>query len=206
MARSPFAFARLWLGTLAAAGVVVSHEIAYWINAPGAHARAELLQATGHRYWTLVVAAALALLVFGLSAFVGRLLFGDGELPRQGPLLVAIVPRLAVIQCAGFLALEIGERYLSGGSGARSLSSVVGEPVVAMGLAVQFIVALAGALLMLCIGHGVVRLGRLLRRRSSWGRPLSSRRRPLGASPRTRADLTVAGPRGPPRGHLPAIA
>jgi hypothetical protein len=206
MARSPSAFVRLWLGTLAAAGVVVSHAIAYWINAPGAQTRAELLQATGHRYWTLVVAAALALLVFGLSAFVGRLLFGGGELPRQGPLLVAIVPRLAAIQCAGFLALEVGERYLAAGSGARSVSSVVGEPAVAMGLAVQFIVALAGALLLLWIGRGVVRLGRLLRRRSSWSRPLSSPRPAFGASRRTRADLMVTGPRGPPGAQQPAHA
>lgn len=186
--------------------MVVSHAIAYWINAPGAQTRAELLQATGHRYWTLVVAAALALLVFGLSAFVGRLLFGGGELPRQGPLLVAIVPRLAAIQCAGFLALEVGERYLAAGSGARSVSSVVGEPAVAMGLAVQFIVALAGALLLLWIGRGVVRLGRLLRRRSSWSRPLSSPRPAFGASRRTRADLMVTGPRGPPGAQLPAHA
>jgi hypothetical protein len=204
MARSPAAYVRLWLGTLAAAGVVVSHGIAYVIHAPGPQSRAELLAATGHRYWTLVVAAALATVVFGLSAFVGRLLSGGGELPRQGPMLAALVPRLAAIQCLGFVALELGERLLAFGPGARSILSLADSPVVAVGLAVQCLVALAGAVLLHWLGRGVVRLARLLRRRSRWDRPLSSIRPELGPAPRTRAAMSVAGPRGPPAALRPA--
>jgi hypothetical protein len=183
---------------------VVSHAIAYWIQAPGRQARAELLQATGHRYWTLVVAAALAVLVFGLSAFVARLVVGDEELPRLRLTLVAIVPRLAAIQCAGFLALELGERVLAAGLEANSILTILGEPVVAVGLAVQCITALAGALLLFWIGRGVLRLCRLLRHRSSWDRSPSSLRPALGAPARTRAAVTVAAPRGPPGGYRPA--
>jgi hypothetical protein len=204
MARSPAACVRLWLGTLAAVGVVVSHGIAYFIHAPGPRSRAGLLEATGHRYWTLVVAAALAMLVFGLSAFVGRLLFGGGEFPGQGPMLAALVPRLAAIQCLGFVALELGERLLAFGPGARSLLSVVDAPVVAVGLAVQCLVALAGAVLLHWLGRGVVRLARLLRHRARWERPLPFLRPELGPAPRNRAAMPVAGPRGPPAAVLPA--
>jgi hypothetical protein len=204
MARSPAAYVRLWLGALAAAGVVVSHGIAYWIHAPGPRARAELLEATGHRYWTLVVAAALAMLVFGLSAFVARLLFGAGEFPRQGPMLAAIGPRLAAIQCLGFVALELGERLLAFGPEARSMLSVVDEPVIAVGIAVQCLVALAGAFLLHWLGRGVVRLARLLRLRLPWDRPLPSIRPELGAAPRLRAAISIAAPRAPPPALRPA--
>lgn len=204
MARLPAAYVRLWLGTLAAAGVVVSHGIAYWIHAPAPRARAELLQASGHRYWTLVVAAALALLVFGLSAFVVRLLSGGGEFPRQGPMVAAIVPRLAALQCFGFVALEFGERLLALGPEARSMWSIVYDPVVAVGLAVQCLVALAGAFLLHWLGRGVVRLARLLRRRCPGNRRVPSIRPELGAAPRSRGAISVAGARAPPAALRPA--
>jgi hypothetical protein len=204
MARLPGAYLRLWLGTLAAAGVVVSHGIAYWIHAPAPRARAELLQATGHRYWTLVVAAALALLVFGLSAFVVRLLSGGGDLPRQGPMLAAIVPRLAAIQCFGFVALEFGERVLASGPEAPSMWSIVDEPIVAVGLAIQCLVALAGAFLLHWLSRGVVRLVRLLRRRCPGNRRVPSMCPERGAPLRPRVAISVAGPRGPPTALRPA--
>jgi hypothetical protein len=204
MARSPTAYVRLWLGTLAAAGVVVSHGIAYWIHAPAPRARAELLQATGHRYWTVVVAAALALLVFGLSSFVVRLLSGGRELPSRGTMLAAIVPRLAAIQCFGFVALELGERVLASGPDARPIPSLVDEPVVAVGLAVQCLVAVAGVVLLHWLGRGVVRLARLLRRRCPRDRRVPFIRPELGAAPRPHGAISVAGPRGPPAALRPA--
>ncbi len=62
--------ARLWIGAVACAGVVVSHVIAYRLVAPDAPQRAELMGATGHRFSPLVVAAGLVALVIGLGDFV----------------------------------------------------------------------------------------------------------------------------------------
>jgi hypothetical protein len=80
----------------------------------------------------------------------------------------------------------------------------VDEPVIAIGIAVQCLVALAGAFLLHWLGRGVVRLARLLRLRSPWDRPLPSIRAEPGAAPRPYAATSLAAPRAPPPALRPA--
>jgi len=139
--------ARLWLGGLAAAGVVVTHHLAYLVTAPDPHERAELLAAGGHARWSLVVAAALGLLVAGLAGFVRRTLRANGTLapwPYTGG-------TLALLQGSGFVALEAVERAAVGDPGLAPLL----EPVVVVGILVQVLVALLGAGLLVVLGGAV---------------------------------------------------
>jgi hypothetical protein len=108
---------RLWLASPAAAGVVVSHWLAYWWTVRDSVHRHEVLLPSGHRYWSLVVAAALGLLVAGLARFI-QVDPGDGRIQ-----LTSTVVRLSFIQVFGYLVLELNsslsERSASGRQGSE---------------------------------------------------------------------------------------
>lgn len=136
---------RAWLGALAFAGAVGGHTLAYALVEPGAHQRAELLRATGHRLWPVVVALALAGLVAGLA---GCLRDGAARLRSAGSqasLYPATAGRLVGLQLSCFLLLETAERAITHGH----LHSLIGEPAVLVGMVVQVITALLGAALLL---------------------------------------------------------
>jgi hypothetical protein len=151
----PAARTRLWLGALAFFGVVAAHVIAYQVAAPESHAHNQLLESTGHRYWIVVVAIALGALVAGLAGFGARVWLGAPPVnQRSHSAIAAIAVRLAPLQALGFLALETGERFVSG-AGPEGL---LAEPAVQIGLLTQVVVALLGALLLVAVGKTVHRL------------------------------------------------
>src|SRR5680860_1462611 len=115
MRRVAVARARLWVGAVACAGVAFSHGIAYRLVAPDAPRRAELMTSTGHRYFALVVAAALVALVVGLGDFVAESIASRGKALRPRKLFSFAAGRLTALQAAGFVVLEALER-LSGGA------------------------------------------------------------------------------------------
>jgi hypothetical protein len=149
--------ARLWLGGLAAAGVVVAHQLAYVVAAPDPHARAELLRAAGHDHWSGVMAVAMGLLSISLLSFARRSLTEGAQRPWAGALV-----RLAPLQAGGFVVLEVAERLLVG----AGVAGLWAEPAIVIGVALQILCAVATA----------AALGRAGRTLARWG----SRRMPSG--------------------------
>jgi hypothetical protein len=122
---------------VAGSGLVLGHWLAYALGEPQAHARDELLRATGHGYLpyatqVAVLAAALGLAALFLIRLAGR--GGRGSFPRDAAVL-------ASVQCGAFLAMEAGERLLAG----ASLHDLTHGPLLAIGLGMQLAVALTAA-------------------------------------------------------------
>jgi uncharacterized membrane protein len=142
---------RMWLGGLAAAGVVLSHSLSFLFVAPDPHARQRLLDATGHRYFTWVTAVAIGLLVAGVAGGTIKRLRGGFEDAAYGRTFVGSAAALVLIQVVAFIALESVERLVVDGSPLGPLT----DPVMAIGCVVQIVVAVVGALLLVALAHGV---------------------------------------------------
>ena len=146
--------ARIWVGAVACAGVAFSHEIAYLIAAPDAPRRAELMDATGHRYFSLVVAAALIALVVGLGDFVAESIAARGKVLRSRKLFSFAAGRLTALQAAGFVVLEALERLLGGEH--HFASTLLAEPATLLGIALQLFSALIAALILVALRRVIV--------------------------------------------------
>jgi hypothetical protein len=126
--------ARAWsfaVGVLSLPGLVLGHLMAYALAYPSAEQRAHHLHHTGHETFSMLTMAALLLLPVALGfAAVGGLRSGDGVRPTVRRLAL----RLAALQCAAFLAVELTERGLH-------LTATVTDPAVLVGVAIQVPVA-----------------------------------------------------------------
>jgi hypothetical protein len=129
---------RIGLGLLSIAGATAGHYLSYWFVAPDPHHRGHLLESTGHAGESPFLVLSIAALVATCIAVFG------GRAPKRTWSWSRVYARLAFIQVIGFLGLEAVERLVEG----TSLIEAASEPVVAMGLAVQLLVAVAGALLL----------------------------------------------------------
>ena len=191
--------ARAGLGGLAFAGAVVGHLLAYILVEPGRHERVELLRATGHGLWPVVVALALAGLVGGLAGCLRDGAAGMRSGASNNILYASTAGRLAVLQVCSFVLLETAERTLAHGH----LHLVMGEPAVVVGVVVQVVAALIGAALLVLCARVVERL-----RRSGGRAATRSASVPpiLCLHPRRRRLLVgCVDPRGPPTSlRLPA--
>jgi hypothetical protein len=184
---------RLWLGGLAAGGVALAHLVAFLIAAPYPVRREELLEATGHGAWPVLVTIAMGGLVAALAGFAaGRL--REARPASPAVLFRATIGRLVILQVAAFILLEGLERLASG----HDLAELWSEPVLGIGLVAQVFVALAGAVLLALFARLVDRLVLLFR-----GIPRAPRlqvpRQPLDLMFSTRIATDPANPRGPPR-------
>jgi hypothetical protein len=150
---------RLGLGGLAASGVVLSHWLAYFAAAPEPKRREALLQATGHQYFTFVVALAFGLTVAGLLGFVADRLRHRGAGEPLARLFIHTAPRLAVLQVSAFVALESAERALGQGS----IEGLLVDPVFLVGVAIQALTALAAGLFLVLFARTVEIISSLLR-------------------------------------------
>ena len=132
---------------VAGAGLVLGHWLAYAIGMPQAHARDELLRSTGHDYLPYATQVALLAGAIGLvGLFLRRLTRREARGPFAGD-----VAKLAAVQAGAFLTMEIGERLLSG----ASLHDLTYGPLLALGLGVQLVLAVAGALMLRLTEHAV---------------------------------------------------
>jgi hypothetical protein len=145
---------------VAFAGVVAGHTLTYVAAIPGGNDRATYLAATGHSYWrnALVLALLLEVLGLGVVAMRGFRAGLRGTLPieHSGPQLAM---RLAVIQVGAFGALETGERLVSG----AGISGMFARHLFVLGIAIQLLVAVAGALLLRWLARAAEALGIALR-------------------------------------------
>jgi hypothetical protein len=184
---------RLWIGGLAAGGVVVGHVLAFVLAAPHPVQRQGLLAETGHGAWPLLVPIAMGALVASLAGFAAGRLRDERPAP-DAALLQGIAGRLVPLQLGAFLLLEALERLASG----HDLTELPGEPVIAIGLVAQAVVALVGAALLTLFARVVDRLGRLLRQTPRAPRLLVAPGALAIAFPHRRAARGPANPRGPP--------
>ena len=123
---------------VAAGGLLLGHWLTYLVEVPDATTRAGVLVASGHGY--LGVAAQIGAIVAAVSVavvFLGRLTRRDPGLPFR-----PTVARLAAVQGAAFVAMEVLER-LGAGAHLHDLTSIL--PV---GLAAQALIAIAGTLVL----------------------------------------------------------
>jgi hypothetical protein len=186
---------RLWLGGLAAGGVVAAHLLAFLIVAPDPLLREELLETTGHGAWPMVVSVAMGAIVIGLAGFIAGPRPGRSQ-PRAFPLHIA--SRLLLLQIGGFILLEGLER-LAMGKGMAAVGALASEPVIVIGVVAQVITALVAALFLMLLDRVIVTLVDVLRSSPRPPRALPSwvvvgRPGPLR--------MVAAGPgkpRGPPR-------
>jgi hypothetical protein len=124
---------------LAMAGLVLGHVLAYLIAVPDPHHRAFVLQRTGHEYLPAMAEAALVLALAGTAAVVIRA-FAPG--PRGGSERFSrLAGRLGLVQVLAFGGLEVVERIVAG----APLRNLASDHILLIGMAVQVVVALAGA-------------------------------------------------------------
>jgi hypothetical protein len=134
------------LAGLAAAGVVVAHELSFRLLEPDSHERLHRLRDTGHAHWTLVTALSLALLVGGIA------MHGLGVWRKNVGVSTRVVStRLAAMQLIGFFALEAIERSATAGE----LVLPFGDRALQLGLVLQLVTAVLGALLLSLLTRAV---------------------------------------------------
>lgn len=147
----------LWLGLLALGGLLAGHLASYFVVAPDAHERAELLAVTGHSdhgaFATLALAATFAAV---LGLFMQSVRSRCGRVPRASRVRVGLL--LWAAQTLGFVLLETWER----GHGLAGASELFHEPAFLIGLVAQAVVALVATAVVLLIRATVGALLRLL--------------------------------------------
>lgn len=146
---------------VAVGGVVLAHWLAYVLAIPAAHARAEVLAGSGHSYWVMAIKLAV---VLGLAALGGLFLRQLGRPPRtwesQQEAFSATAARLSLMQVVAFTAMEMTERLVVG----APVAHLFHHRLFLMGLALQLIVASAGALLLLWFSQTAERVAEALSR------------------------------------------
>jgi hypothetical protein len=184
---------RLWLGGLAAGGVAAAHALAFLLVAPDPARRQQLLDSTGHGGWPLVVSVAMGALVVGLAGFAA----GSLRRGRRAWIPSGTAGRLILLQGIGFFLLEGLER-LATGKGLGALIELPFEPVMAVGLVLQVLLALAGAMLLALLGRIIVTLAGRLRSRPRAPRTLVASGFLDISVPSPQVEFGRAEPRGPP--------
>ncbi len=139
---------RLMMGGIAALGVVTAHGLAYALAEPDPHARHGLLEHTGHKWWTGVMAIGIGLGVVALGGLVDRWRksSADATFDRR---VVALW--LAIFQTGAFFGLESLERLLSGGNAL----SVVSEVPVIVGVTLQLALVVLEVWLLSALAAGI---------------------------------------------------
>lgn len=147
-----------WLGLLAFAGLLIGHFAAYAVVVPDQGMRAALLEATGHGAHGLFVPLAGAALLGAAIGLIAHQLRSHVSAPGKqwSPMRVGLT--LWLLQTTAFIALEASERVLS----SHAVSELLHEPAFLAGLALQAIVALAGAILVVLLRVTVAALCRYL--------------------------------------------
>jgi hypothetical protein len=193
------------LVTLAAGvtGVVVAHVVGYALAFTDPSQRARVLHDTGHGYfsiaaWAALAAAGLAMAIVAARGAAHDQDDGDDDRPMR------LVPRLGVLtawQAVLFLAVEISERLAAG----VPLHEMARGHEVAIGLAVQVVVAAAIILVLGATAAVSARLAAALRHE-----PASTRRGTLSPAPPPAAPRalprTTARSRAPPPSLRPLTA
>jgi hypothetical protein len=180
---------------IAVAGVVLGHWLAYIAADPHPAARTILLQETGHGYWTWAVKLAVVTGMAGAGTLALRTACRTAPpTESRAGSFAWLAWRLSALQILAFTSMEIAERAIAG----APLEALFGH-LYLVGLAAQFLVACAGALVLLLLRRAVLEvIGRLrekVRPEPGIDQPL---RRATPFFLRPRPELNATGVRGPP--------
>jgi hypothetical protein len=181
-----------WLVSLpvAIAGCLAAHVFGYLIAVPDPHARAALLERTGHQYLghlPLLAGAGLSLALAAAAAHATRGRLGA----RPSPWLFALLPPLA------FVLQEHLERLLA--SGALPLGTTL-QPAFLIGLALQLPFALLAYAIVAVVLRAAEAVRRLLVRPPRPKAQLAQRLSPDFVAPGPPARSVATAQRGPPAG------
>ncbi|MDQ3953424.1 MAG: hypothetical protein M3279_10760 [Actinomycetota bacterium] len=139
--------ASAWLVLLALAGLLAGHVASYFVVAPDAHERAELLALTGHSehgvFGTIALAAGFAGIIGLFMQTVRRRCGRSGRRTVRA----GVATLLWAVQTCGFVALETWER----GHGLAGVAELVHEPAFLVGLVAQVAVALVATAVVLLV-------------------------------------------------------
>jgi hypothetical protein len=143
------------LAGAAVGGVVLAHWLTYVLAIPAAHLRVDVLASSGHSYWVLAIKLAVILALAGFGTlFLRHVGSGPrGMKPEEEPLSL-VAARLSTLQVLAFTAMEVIERLMVG----APVAHLFHHRIFLMGLALQLIVASAGALLLLWFGRAAERV------------------------------------------------
>jgi hypothetical protein len=189
---------RLPLAGAAVAGAAVAHTLIYLVQVPDTSARAAVLAATGHGYWSVAVAAAIVFGLVAAGAVVARHFRrgGGSDAPPHLPDRVdQLALRLALLQSAIFVVQEGVERLAAG----AALGDLAAAPELLLtGFAVQVLVALGVAAVLAGLGRAAEAVGRALRAAGPPSTGTVPVRRPAGPVRRSRLAGGPAAIRAPP--------
>lgn len=176
---------------VAAGGVLLGHWLTYRLVSPHAHAREALLARTGHAYLGLANDIGIAFAVVALAAVFLTHLTQRDQTAGVGRWFL----RLAFFQVGAFLAMETMERVSSG----APLADLMQHGLLPSGIAVQLVVALAGALAVRWLLRAAERLQELLAQPATIPAfAVVARIVATAAAPAARPAFAAAGIRGPP--------
>jgi hypothetical protein len=123
----------------AMAGLLLGHALSYLLAVPDPNHRDLVLRTTGHSYLPTLGEVALLLLLAGVAAVVVR--SWSGRRPAGGERYASLAGLLGGVQVTAFVGQELLERLVS-----RSpLGELVHDHILLIGVAVQILLALAGA-------------------------------------------------------------
>jgi nitrate reductase gamma subunit len=177
----------------AVAGLLLGHAVSYALAIPDPHHRDLVLDRTGHAYLPAAGQVALILVVAGLVALLVRASAPRGRARDRG--VGSLAATLVLVQVGAFTGQEVLERLLSG----APLGDLLHDHLLAIGLAVQVLVALAGAAVLHALARAATRVVLAAGRRTGPPRPALAGIVPAPASrPRGRAILDGRSVRAPP--------
>ena len=184
------------LVTLAAGvtGVVVAHAVGYALAFTDPRHRARVLHDTGHGYFSIAAWAAIAAGALAMAIVAARGA-ARGRHDTDDPPL-RLVPRIGALtawQALLFLTVEVGERLAAG----APLHEMTRGHEVALGLAVQVVVAAAAVLVLGAAAVVSSRLAAALRRGPATSRRGTPRPAPRQVGTRGTVRSTVRS-RAPP--------
>ncbi len=140
------AFHGLPLAGAATGGVIAGHWLSYLLAIRETRLREQILSTSGHGYWLGAVKIAVVVALVGLGSVAIRHLSGRERSDAPfGERMSSLTVRLAVLQLIGFTAMEVAERIAFG----APVGAMFLHHLYLLGLAVQIVVAAAGALVLM---------------------------------------------------------
>jgi hypothetical protein len=160
----------------AVTGVVLGHALAYLASFPQAASRQEILAETGHSYWATAEAMAIVCAVLSAVSTLVRHVRRGTRHERSRSTWQRYMHgtlQLGAIQCAVFVVQELLERLHAG----APLSGLLHDGFIAIGIAMQILVAAVLALILTALALTGEAIGHALSRSRF---PRRSTRRLLG--------------------------
>jgi hypothetical protein len=177
---------------VASAGIVLGHWVTYLVDVPRSHARAVELARSGHAYLSVAGELATAMMAVTLAAlFLGRVIHPEGPVSAYPTL----ARRLGLLQAGAFVAMELTERAVAG----MGFGDLARGGLLPLGVLIQLVVALIGALLLRLVLRAADRVAAALPSPDPFVRAAAlSFDLPPAPARRIRLPVATAGVRGPP--------